>query len=361
MSAQFGVRGLVFALAATISFAAGDASGADSAIGVNAVIRNQVQMKTRADLALRPAVVRESDHIGDLVVSGPNSALQVLLKDKTVFTLGANTRITIDKFVFDPDRGASDVSLAVTRGVFRFMSGPSLHGAGRNAITTPVGSIGVRGTIVLLAVGPETAELMKIQPGIAPPTGDVSQATLVILVGPGGHNQGTDSVGAIDFYTQNKTIPVTKAGAAVLIWGPGQPPVGPFPVSSAVLARLTSDLSLTGAQDATLTTALIKAAFRLSNKATEADYRDAFMAEILISGDDVNVVEQALEAALGAGLPESARKALEKLTGACEGGGHNGKDCTDPLYASTGGIDSPDTFMPEMTTYGGGSDYVIPK
>ncbi len=52
-----------------------------AAIGVNAAIRNQVSMKTAADAAPRPAVLRESVHLADQISSGPASQLHVLLRD----------------------------------------------------------------------------------------------------------------------------------------------------------------------------------------------------------------------------------------------------------------------------------------
>src|ERR1700678_220013 len=66
------------------------AAQADPAIGTNAAIRNSVQTKASTDPALHPAVVRAPVHIGDVVVSGDKSALQILLVDQSVFTVGAN-------------------------------------------------------------------------------------------------------------------------------------------------------------------------------------------------------------------------------------------------------------------------------
>src|SRR5579871_3644446 len=124
------------------------AASADNRVGVNAAIRNSVQEKNSGESALHPAVLRAPVALGDTVVSGNESALQMLLLDHSVFTVGANAKVTIDKFVYDPDRGTSDIAASVATGAFRFMSGRSLHGFGHDAINTPVASIGVRGTIL---------------------------------------------------------------------------------------------------------------------------------------------------------------------------------------------------------------------
>jgi hypothetical protein len=213
---------------------------ADSSIGVNAAIRNSVQTKDVAEAALHPAVVRGPVHLGETVVSGDKSALQILLVDQSVFTVGANARMTIDRFVYDPDRGASDVAASVAKGAFRFMSGPTLGGQGRNAIASPVATIGVRGTIVEGAVGPDALTILEGQPGLPPINANPDSATLVVLRGPGHFNQGFDKPGAIDVTANGVTVAVEHPGQAILVPGPGQAPIGPFFLSDNNFERLSS-------------------------------------------------------------------------------------------------------------------------
>lgn len=193
-------------------------------VGVNAAVRNQVMEKAARDSGFHPAVVRAPVQIGEAVQSGPNSALQVLLLDRTVFTVGANARMTIDRFVYDPDRRSSDVALSVARGTFRFMSGPTLHNTGHDAIRTPVASIGVRGTIVEGAVGPDVLNILQGQAGAPQFRGDPDKATLVVLLGPGPNNDGRDKTGAVDVLVNGQTISLNSPLQAALIW-PGQSPV----------------------------------------------------------------------------------------------------------------------------------------
>src|SRR5262249_10986330 len=122
-----------FLLAAALAVAP---ASAGTKVGVNAAIRNKGELQTDADKALRPAVMREDVHLGDLVVSGQQSALQMLLLDQSVFTVGANARMKIDRFVYDPNKGTSDISASIAKGAFRFMSGRLIPGAGHEAIRT---------------------------------------------------------------------------------------------------------------------------------------------------------------------------------------------------------------------------------
>lgn len=213
---------LAAAAAAALVSAAGPLAAADR-IGVNAAVRNTVQEKAAGEGAYRPAVVRTAVSLGDAVVSGQNSALQVLLLDKSVFTVGANARLTFDRFVYDPNRKASDVAASVAKGSFRFMSGPTLSGQGRNVVTTPVGSIGVRGTVFEGVVGQDVLAVLAGQGGLPPQSGDPDLATLVVLRGPGLGNTGLDRVGAIDVTANGVTVALTQPGQAALIW-PGHAP-----------------------------------------------------------------------------------------------------------------------------------------
>src|SRR5215471_11901363 len=214
-------------------------------VGVNAAIRNTVQEKGTGEGALHPAVLRASVHLGDSVVSGDQSALQVLLLDQSVFTVGANASVTIDKFVYDPNRGTSDIAASVAKGAFRFMSGHSLSGFGHNAINTPVATIGVRGTAVEGVVGQAAVQVLAQQPGLPPFTGDPSGITLVVLNGPGHGTQGFDKPGAIDVTSGGVTVTIDHPGQAVIIWGPGKKPYGPIVFSDAAFAALSDMLRTT--------------------------------------------------------------------------------------------------------------------
>ena len=215
------------------------AAAQNAAIGVNAAIKNQVSMKTSADAAPRPAVLRESVRLGDAISSGPASALQVLLRDRSVFTVGANARMTIDRFVYDPARATGDVAASVAKGAFRFMSGRSLSRTGGSAaVRTPVASIGVRGTIVEGIVGGDALATVAGEPGV-PSGGDPETATLIVLRGPGGRTDGLDKPGAIDVTAGGVTVTIDRPGYAVLVPGPGQPPIGPFLLSNAAFERMS--------------------------------------------------------------------------------------------------------------------------
>ena len=204
-------------------------------VGVNSAVRNQVQMKTAADRALRPAVVREQVHIGDAVQTGAASQLQVLLLDKSVFSVGPNARMTIDKFVYDPNKSTGEVAASVARGAFRFVSGGAA-GPGGRAITTPAGSIGIRGTMVEGAVGSDALSVVAKSPGAPACSGDPEKAVLVVLRGPGSHTTGFDKPGAVDVTAGGRKTTLSTPGQALLLCGG---PAKPFTLPDAALSALS--------------------------------------------------------------------------------------------------------------------------
>ncbi|WP_084169085.1 FecR family protein [Brevundimonas aveniformis] len=202
-------------------------------VGANAVVVNDVQMTTQANPQLHRAAVRERVSLSNQIQTGTGSRLQILLLDGTSFQVGANARLTVDRFVYDPNRSASEVGVNVAQGSFRFVSGaPTRQRPGQSGIRTPVASIGVRGTIVEGAVGPEAIRIFNAESGLpAVPNADPETATLVLLRGPGPNVPG-EPAGAIDVSAGGRTLPIETVGYAAYIPGPGQPPIGPFLLSN---------------------------------------------------------------------------------------------------------------------------------
>jgi len=77
---------------------------------------------------------------------------QIVFLDKSTLGVGANSSVTIDRFVYDAAAGAGKQSLSITKGALRFIGGEVSHGAGME-IKTPSATIGVRGGMVLVRVG----------------------------------------------------------------------------------------------------------------------------------------------------------------------------------------------------------------
>src|SRR6185369_8560864 len=58
-------------------------------------------------------------NLGDTLLTGPDSRLRIKLVDGSVVTLGADSRLVIDRAAFDPDSGDRDVSVSLFDGILR--------------------------------------------------------------------------------------------------------------------------------------------------------------------------------------------------------------------------------------------------
>ncbi|HYJ81407.1 MAG TPA: FecR family protein [Allosphingosinicella sp.] len=240
-----GFLGKATAAAAAAALAASPLGA--QAVGVNAAVRNKVAIVGAGTKKARPAVVRERVNLNDEVRTAAASQLQILLLDRTTFTVGANARVAVDRFVYDPARNSRSTAVSVTRGAFRFMSGRGLRSpSGPASVRTPVATIGVRGTIFEGVVGEDAIRIASREAAVG---GKVKakkdEATLIVLRGPGPRATGDVRRGAVDVTVGAATIALDRPGLALYAPRVGAPPIGPFPISMEGLQALQSLLRTT--------------------------------------------------------------------------------------------------------------------
>ncbi|MFH1800017.1 MAG: FecR domain-containing protein [Candidatus Omnitrophota bacterium] len=145
-------------------------------VGVVAAAFGKVELKTPGQVG-RVAESGKPVFMGDEVKTDAKGRLQILLLDETVFTVGPDSAIVIDDFVYDPATDEGKVRASVTKGVFRYVSGRIAAKKPNNvAIKLPSAMIGIRGTIVVGQVAALTS--------------------LAILMGPGENNDARATVGS---------------------------------------------------------------------------------------------------------------------------------------------------------------------
>lgn len=233
-------RAVVGTLALPLALAGGAVAAAGpQVIGIAAAVVDDVRIQSSAAAKPLPAVVRQRVAIGNQMRTGNASRLQLQLLDRSVFTLGANARLTIDRFVYDPS--GSSMTATVAKGAFRFLSGrPGSQGS---SIATPVAAIGISGTILDGVVGPLAVEIASGERGIAQDVeSDPEKATLVILRGPGAGREGNATIGAVSIAAAGATVDLTEPLQAAYIPRPGAAPIGPFTISLPGLARLSETI-----------------------------------------------------------------------------------------------------------------------
>ncbi|HEX8574358.1 MAG TPA: FecR family protein [Allosphingosinicella sp.] len=238
-------RRIVAALTAA-SLAASPLLAQGNAVGINAAVRNKVVIVGAATRKARPAVVRERVILNDEVRTAAASQLQILLLDRTTFTVGANARVAVDRFVYDPASNSRSTGVRVTRGAFRFMSGRALRRpSGPVSVRTPVATIGVRGTIFEGVVGEDAIRIASREAAVGKVKAKKDEASLIVLRGPGPRTQGDTRPGAVDVTVGDRTVTLDRPGLALYAPRVGAPPIGPFPISAAGLMALQSLLRTT--------------------------------------------------------------------------------------------------------------------
>ncbi|MCZ0951729.1 MAG: FecR domain-containing protein [Rhodospirillaceae bacterium] len=78
---------------------------------------------------------------------------QILFRDGSHMTIGPNSDLVIDRFIFDPDTSTGEMAISLGRGVLRFVGG-QLSKDGTVTLATPVAVIGVRGGIAVVEHDP---------------------------------------------------------------------------------------------------------------------------------------------------------------------------------------------------------------
>ncbi|MGH7005737.1 MAG: FecR family protein [Alphaproteobacteria bacterium] len=122
--------------------------------GVAAAVRGPVQqISYRAPSGIgRNVGGGDEIRLGDRIVTGPGGGLQILLLDGTTFSVGPNTSMVIDEFVFNPATGVGHLAASVTKGTLRVISGRlSRQDQEAIRIRLPMATVGVRGTMVMLS------------------------------------------------------------------------------------------------------------------------------------------------------------------------------------------------------------------
>lgn len=143
-STPFGFLPIVLMLLTTAAASTGAVAAGPE---VGSVARLQNTAEALRDGAIMPLATGSAIHQGDELRTGAGSRLEMRFLDDTSLTLGADARLVIDAYVFEPagDRGAIAVN-AVT-GALRFVSGRLGDVSDRQmTIRTAFATIGIRGT-----------------------------------------------------------------------------------------------------------------------------------------------------------------------------------------------------------------------
>lgn len=181
-------------------------------IGLAAVVRGDVTAVAENGTAT-PLKSKDPVYANQTLKTGPDGQAQLIFNDETVFSIGNDTQIVLDRFVYNPDTGLGESIVNVVKGTFRFITGKIAKKTPENVkVKTPFATIGVRGSGGIGSVGPN---------------GEATVGLVVCCL------QVTNAAGTVDLTTPNFFTSVSA---------PDTPPTPPVRFTEAQLSELNGAL-----------------------------------------------------------------------------------------------------------------------
>lgn len=142
---------------------------------------------------------------GDVIQTGSDSSIGMTFVDGSAFGMTSNARMVMNEMIYDPNGSSNSSLISLVQGTITFVAGQTAKN-GNMRVETPVATMGIRGTAVLVEIGANDG-----------PT------KFSVLVEPDGH---TGSYNLYDKATGQLIGTVSQAGQVTYVTslGLGQPP-----------------------------------------------------------------------------------------------------------------------------------------
>ena len=181
-------------------------------IGSTALARNDVTRESAG--ASAPLVTGDSVFRNETVRTGADSNARLVFLDSTNLGVGPTSSVKLDQFVYVGQSNGQKMTVNLAKGVFRFTTGVLDKKA--YEITTPTAAIGVRGTVLDIAVqGPDTrVTLVEGQALVCPRRPGVSFAQQERNCAKAAGGVGGAHCDCVDLKNVGQTAQVKKTGSA---------------------------------------------------------------------------------------------------------------------------------------------------
>jgi hypothetical protein len=148
--------GLSFAKIAPVAILAlalvGPAAAQPSRVGVTSATDGGPLGKppTENERVLRIGIDVQANEV---VTTHDDDRAHLVFLDGSSLTVGPHAQLTIDKFIYDPNTKTGELAITASKGLFRLVGG-KISKTNTVSITTPSGTIGIRGGITIFSVTP---------------------------------------------------------------------------------------------------------------------------------------------------------------------------------------------------------------
>src|SRR5882762_4616278 len=122
---------------------------AQQRVGVNSAV-NPDATGTPPGGTTRRLVIGQAVVFNERIATGPDGQTQLLFLDESAMSIGPNSDLTIDQFVYDPNAGVGKLAMSTTRGVMRFVGGKLSKQEEGVSLRTSTATLAVRGGAFLL-------------------------------------------------------------------------------------------------------------------------------------------------------------------------------------------------------------------
>src|SRR5579863_7451266 len=142
----------IIVLAGAVAMALGPVQAmAAETIGVNAAVNPD---STGAPPGSAPQLLAPGQPVvfQERIATAANGQTQILFRDESTVSVGPDSDLVIDQFVYDPNAGTGRLAMSATKGVFRFVGGQVSKLGSPVTLTTPTATMGIRGGIFIARI-----------------------------------------------------------------------------------------------------------------------------------------------------------------------------------------------------------------
>ena len=105
-------------------------------------------------------------YLNETILAGENSGTQILLLDQSTFTIGSESEVVMDTFIYDPETNDGKIVASVKQGSLKVISGLiSKKNPDSLTVEVPEGTLGSRGTEFQTNVSKGKTDTLLIGPG----------------------------------------------------------------------------------------------------------------------------------------------------------------------------------------------------
>ena len=144
---------------------------------------------THTNGEIRKLISGDAVYQGEILITGEDASINISFLDGSDLSLGSESEIVIDEFIYDPDASSGTLGLDIVEGVFVFVSGEIAENDPEGIVlNTPTASLGIRGTTVAGRISSEnsgtTISLLEDEDGAVGQVVVTNDAGTVVLEQP---------------------------------------------------------------------------------------------------------------------------------------------------------------------------------